>query len=305
MTLWSRIRSWLSATLRRSRTESEMDAELRFHMEAYAEDLMRGGVAPGEAMRRARLEFGGIERAKEECREARGVNHFETLVQDLRYGLRMLRKNPGFTVVAVLTLALGIGANTAIFSYVNAWMIKPLPYPQADRLMVFVSHDKKKGWTRNGLTSTASFLDFQKQNSSFEQTALWTGWNFNLTGDGAPALVEGGRVSWNYFDALGAKPMLGRTFTPDEDRPGAGHVAILSQGLWQSRFAGEPKIIGRNITIDGEAYAVVGVMAGTFQFPLMGLANLWTPLALTDKARADRGSSWFSAFGRLRPGVTP
>src|SRR6267142_13898 len=171
--------------------------------------------------------------------------------------------------------------------------------------MVLEPHDKKKGWTRNGLTSTASFLDFQKQNTSFEQTALWTGWNFNLTGDGAPALVEGGRVSWNYFDTLGAKPVLGRTLTPDEDRPGAGRVAILGQGLWQSRFAGDRKIIGRNIAIDGEPYAVVGVMAGKFQFPLMGLANLWTPLALTDKERADRGSSWFSAFGRLRPGVTP
>jgi putative ABC transport system permease protein len=207
--------------------------------------------------------------------------------------------------VAVLTLALGIGANTAIFSYINAWVIKPLPYPQADRLMIFLSHDKKRGFTRDGIDSAASFLDFQKQNTSFEQTALWTNWNFNLTGDGAPALVEGGRVSWNYFETLGAKPILGRTFAPDEDAPGAGHVAILGEGLWQSRFGGEPKIIGRNITIGGEAYAVVGIMPGKFQFPLMGLANLWTPLALLDKERADRGSASFAAFGRLKPGVTP
>src|SRR5260370_41193893 len=124
--------------------------------------------------------------------------------------------------------------------------------------MVFQSHDKKMGWTRDGLTSTASFLDFQKQNTSFEQTALWTGGNFNLTGDGAPALVEGGQVTWNYFAALGAKPMLGRTFTPEEDRPGAGHGAILGQGLWQSRVAGDRKIIGRNITIEGGPYHVVG-----------------------------------------------
>ena len=225
------------------------------------------------------------------------------LWQDIRYGLRMLAKNRGFTAVAVLTLALGIGANTAIFSYINAWIIKPLPYPQADRLMIFESHDKKKGWTTEDLTSTASFLDFQKQNTSFEQTALWAGWNFNLTGDGPPALVEGGRVSWNYFETLGVKPILGRTFAPDEDQPGAAHVAILGEGLWQSRFAGEPKIIGRKITIGGEAYTVVGVMPGTFQFPLMGLANLWTPLALTDKQRADRSNSSFSAFGRLKPGV--
>src|SRR6267378_1847217 len=171
--------------------------------------------------------------------------------------------------------------------------------------MVFVSHDTKKGWTRNSVTSTADFVDFQKQNTSFEQTAGWAGWNFNLTGDGPPALVEGGRVSWNYFETLGARPMLGRTFIPDEDRAGAEHVAVLSQGLWQSRFASDPRIAGRNITIDGECYTVVGVMPGTFQFPLMGIANLWTPLALTDKQRADRGGSWLPAFGRLKPGVTP
>src|SRR6266581_4415520 len=123
------------------------------------------------------------------------------------------------------------------------------------------------------------------------RTAAWAGWNFNFTGDGPPALIEGGRVSWNYFDTLGVKPMLRRTFTRDEDRAGATHVAILSQGLWQSRFG-------------GESYTVVGVMPGTFQFPLMGIANLWTPLAPTDKERADRGGSWFSAFGRLKPSVT-
>lgn len=229
----------------------------------------------------------------------------QTLWQDLRYGARTLAKNLAFTGVAVLTLALGIGANTAIFSYVDAWIIKPLPYPQANRLMVLQAHDRKRGWTRNNVTSTADFLDFQKENTSFEQTAAWTSWNFNLTGGGPPELVEGGRVSWNYFDALGAKPILGRTFTPADDQSGATHVAILSQGLWQGRFAGDPKIIGRNITIAGEAYTVVGVMPGAFQFPLMGIANIWTPLALTDKERAARDSSWFSAFGRLKPGVTP
>jgi len=227
-----------------------------------------------------------------------------TLWQDIRYGLRMLAKSPSFVAVAVLTLALGIGANTAIFSYINAWVIKPLPYPHADRLAMFLAHDKKRGATVEYLTSTASFLDFQKQNTSFEHTVLWAGWNFNLTRDGPPALVEGGRVSWDYFDALGAKPLLGRTFTPDDDRPDATHVAILGEGFWRSRFAGDPNIVGRNISIGGEPCTVVGVMPGTFQFPLMGIANLWTPVALTDKQRADRANSSFSAFGRLKPGVT-
>jgi predicted permease len=297
--------NWFRQLISRRKLYGDLSEEIQVHLEEKVEELVASGMSRKEAAAAARRDFGNVTLTAQDSREVWRWPSIENLVADVRYGLRMLRKNPGFTAVAVLTLALGIGANTAIFSYVNAWMIKPLPYPQADRLMVFLSHDKKNGRTGEGLTSTASFLDFQKQNTSFEQTALWTGWNFNLTGDGAPALVEGGRVSWNYFDTLGVKPMLGRTFTPDEDRPGAGHVAILGQGLWQSRFAGERKIVGRNITIDGESYTVVGVMAGTFQFPLMGLANLWTPLALTDKERADRGSSWFSAFGRLRPAETP
>ena len=169
--------------------------------------------------------------------------------------------------------------------------------------MVFLSHDKKKVWTNNSVTSTADFLDFQHLNTSFAQTAAWAGWNFNLTGDGPPAFVEGGRVSWNYFETLGAKPILGRTFTAEEDKPGGGHVAVLGQGLWQSRFASDPRIVGRTIKIDDETYTVVGVMPGTFQFPLMGIANLWTPMALNDKETADRNSSWFSAFGRLKPGI--
>lgn len=228
----------------------------------------------------------------------------QTLWQDLRYGARMLAKNPAFTAIAVLTLALGIGANTAIFSCINAWIIKPLPYPQSDRLMIFEAHDKKNGWTAERTTSPADFFDFQKQNTSFEQTVAWTRAEFNLTGDGLPELVEGGRVTANFFDALGAKPVLGRTFTAEDDRSGAPHVAILSQGLWQGRFAGDSKIIGRSIAIDGEAYTVVGVMPGTFQFPLMGTANMWAPVALTDKQRADRSGTWLPAFGRLKSGVT-
>src|SRR5437660_7012015 len=294
----------LRSLFRRKNVEAELDDELRFHFEQHVAKSIESGLALQEARRRARLEFGGMEQLKEEHRDARGVTFIETLLQDIRYGLRMLVKSTGFTVVAVLTLALGIGANTAIFSYINAWIIKPLPYPQADRLMVFESHDKKNGWTSEHVTSRADFFDFQKQNTSFEQTVAWAGASLNLTGDGRPELVDGGRVTWNFFETLGAKPILGRTFTPDDDRPGATHVVILGEGLWQGRYAGDPRIIGRDITIGGEAYAVVGVMPGEFQFPLVGIANLWTPLALTDNQRADRGNVWLPAFGRLKPGVT-
>ena len=228
-----------------------------------------------------------------------------TLLQDIAYAFRILRKAPMFTAIAVLTLALGIGANTAIFSFVDAWVIKPLQYPQADRLMVFQSHDKKKGWTSDNVSSTADFYDYQKQNTSFSQVAAWTGWNFNVTGSGGPPeLVEGGSVSWNFFDALRMKPMLGRAFTPSDDASGASHVAIISEGLWKSRYAQAPNIIGRTISIDDQAYNIVGVMPGTFQFPLLGISNVWTPLALSDAARNDRSRSFFDAFGRLKDGVT-
>src|SRR5437016_2599481 len=294
----------LRSLFRWMQADQEVDDELRDHLERKTEEYLAKGMAREEARRRARLDLGGVEKVKEECRDARRVNWLQDFVQDLHFGLRMLRKSPSFTAAAVLTLALGIGANTAIFSYIDAWFIKPLPFPHPDRLVIFETQDKKHGWTSGGVTSSADFFDFQKQNTSFEQTVAWTVANFNLTSDGSPELVEGGRVSCNYFDALAAKPILGRSFTAEDDRSGAPHVVVLSGGLWQGRYAGHPKIIGRSISIGGEAYTVVGVMPGTFQFPLMGVANLWTPLALTDKQRADRNGTWLPAFGRLKPGVT-
>ncbi len=294
----------LGSMFRKRKLDAELDAELRAHLDALTEANIRRGMSPEEARLAARREFGGLEQTKALYRDQRGLPFLEALVQDLRFGLRVLAKSPGFTAVVVLTLALGIGGNTAIFSYIDAWFIKPLPFPHPDRLVIFETQDKKHGWTSGGVTSAADFFDFQKQNTSFEQTVAWTVANFNLTSDGSPELVEGGRVSWNYFDALAAKPILGRTFTAEDDRSGAPHVVILSGGLWQGRYAGDPKVIGRSISIGGEAYTVVGVMPGTFQFPLMGVANLWTPLALTDKQRADRGNVWIPAFGRLKPGVT-
>ena len=294
----------LGSMFRKRKLDADLDAELRAHLDALAEANIRRGMSPEEARFAARRAFGGFEQTKSLCRDQRGLPFLEALVQDLRFGLRMLAKSPGFSAVAILTLALGIGGNTAIFSYIDAWFIEPLPFPHPDRLVIFETQDKKHGWTSGGVTSAADFFDFQKQNTSFEQTVAWTVANFNLTSDGSPELVEGGRVSWNYFDALAAKPILGRTFTAEDDRSGAPHVVILSGGLWQGRYAGDPKVIGRSISIGGEAYTVVGVMPGTFQFPLMGVANLWTPLALTDKQRADRGNVWIPAFGRLKPGVT-
>jgi putative ABC transport system permease protein len=294
----------LRALFRRKAMEGEMNDELRFHFDQHVKKLVEAGMPREAAQRQARLEFGGDDQIKEECREARGLNLLETFVQDIRYGLRTLRKAPGFTAVAILTLALGIGANTAIFSYVNAWMIKPLPYPHVDRLVILLSHDKKKGGTGDSVSSTADFCDYQAQNSSFEALVPYTSWYFNLTGDGPPDRILGGLVGWNFFQTLGAHPLLGRTFLQQEAEPASSHVAIISRGLWESRFAADPRIIGRAVTIQGETYSIVGVMPADFQYPLMGVANMWAPLALDDKQRTDRETSWFQVFGRMKPGVT-
>ena len=225
-----------------------------------------------------------------------------TLMQDIRFAVRMLLKNPGFTTVVVLTLALGIGANTAIFSYVNAWIINPLPYPNGERLIVLEALDTKTGMTQQQSTA-ADFHDFQIQSKDFEELAAWAPRSFNLAGDGPPERVEGTRVSWNFFQTLGAKPFLGRAFLPADDVAGAGHVVILSRGLWETRFAGDPQVVGREIKVNGESYEVVGVMPANFQLPLAGRANLWTPLALSQKELDDRTNSWLDTLGRRKQGV--
>jgi putative ABC transport system permease protein len=294
----------LRSAFRRETVERELDAELRFHFDQQVAKLMADGVTRDEAVRQARLTIGTSDSVKEEHREARGIQAFETFAQDLRFAARMLRKSPGFAIIAILTLALGIGANAALFSFVEAWIIKPLPFPQADRLMVLQTHNTKQGWTGTNVPSNADYLDYANQTTSFAQLTTWGNNSYNLTGDGRPDRVDGGLVAWNFFQTLGVQPMLGRAFLEQESQPASSHVAIISRGLWESRYAADPHIVGREITVQGETYTVVGVMPATFQYTLMGIANIWTPLVLDDKDRANRDNSSFAAFGRLKSGVT-
>jgi putative ABC transport system permease protein len=293
MTLWARSRSWLGAMLRRSQMECEMDAELRFHIEAYAEDLVRGGVVREEAMRRARLEFGGVERAKEECREARGVSFLETLAQDLRYGARGLRKSPGFTAVAVLTLALGIGANTAIFSLVDGIILVPLPYAKPEQL-VSVTGTYPKG----------AFAAMREQTHTMDVAAYFEGHEFNLKGRGEPVRLNGTLVSAELFSTLGARPELGRTFETGEDMPGRDNHVILSHALWQERLGGDTGIVGRSIEIEGVSREVVGVMSADFRFPSTK-TQLWVPLHNDPRNVVDTWAGDFMpVIGRIRSGAT-
>jgi predicted permease len=307
MRVWSRIRSWWGATMRRSRMESEMDAELRFHMEAFAEDLTRSGVPRQEARRRARIEFGGTERVKEEGREARGLNFLDELGQDLRYGLRALRKSPGFTVVVVLTLALGIGANTAIFSVVNAVLLSPLPYAAADRLVLVkevLPHIGPAPFSVSG----PDIPEIQKLNHVFEKIGGFRVWTYELSGKGEPQRVTADRVSSDLFDTLGVGPVLGRVFTAEEEL--AGHpVVILSYGLWQRGYGGKADALGQSIRLDRKPYTIVGVMPASFIFPLPGMAqgvaaDLWVPLGLTKEDLQDYGDNFdYSVVARLKPGI--
>lgn len=278
-----------------------MDAELRFHIEAFAEDLMRTGIPREEAMRRARIEFGGLEKTKEECRDACRVSLIESLVQDLCYGLRMLRKSPSFTAVAIITLALGIGANTAIFSVVNAILLRPLSYPEPTQLVRLWECAPSRGYFRN-VVNAFNFLDWRDNAKSFESMAAILVFPANLNTQGQPIAVQRMQVSPEFFSVLPVPPILGRTFISDDGIAGHDQVVILSYALWKERFAGNVGVIGTKMGVDGRPYTVIGVLPRDFSFPNIK-AQVWTPLPL---ARTDdwKEGRYLTVIARLKPGVT-
>ncbi|MBO0722119.1 MAG: ABC transporter permease, partial [Blastocatellia bacterium] len=225
-----------------------------------------------------------------------------TIMQDLRYGARMLLKQPGFTFIAILTLALGLGANTAIFSVVNAVLIRPLPYYEPERL-VMVWEDRRAAGTPRSDVAPANYADWRVQQSVFEDLAALKYESFDLRGEGQSEKVSAFGVTANFFPLLGIQPVLGRNFTAEEDSPGAGKAVILSYSLWQQRYGGEVAVIGREILLDREKYTVVGVMPPNFQF-MQGYIGLWVPAAFSREELAYRDSSYLMIVARLKPGVT-
>ena len=276
-----------------------MDAELRFHIDAYAQDLIRSGIPQEEAQRWARVEFGGIERAKEDCRDVRGANVVENLVQDMRFGLRMLKKNPAFTVIAVLTLGLGIGATTAIFCVVNAVLLKPLAVQEPLRL-VYVQEQ----W--RGLfpdLSVGNFADVQRQSSAFATLCASHDGSFNLATESAPERVQGEYVTAGYFDTFGVQPIAGRFFSAEEDQPGRAQVVILSERLWRTHLRADRPVVGTTLRINGLPYTVAGIMPQSFD-PLLSKTDLWTPAAFSSQQLGDHDDHFLNVIGRLRPGVS-
>src|ERR1700752_2491792 len=239
----------------------------------------------------------------------------ETLIKDIRFALRSLIKRPGFTSIAIVTLALGIGANTAIFSVVNATLLRPLPFKDPDRLVMVWGYIPKMARTADKFPSSAgNYLGLVKQTQTFQELAAFRQWSWQLTHAGEPEQLQGVRVSANFFEALGARPVLGQTFTSDQDQEGAAPVAIISHRLWQREFGANPNVVGRTLLLNGRTVNVVGVMPRDFEFPgganmIPGLQfatrnDIWMPLAMTAEERKNQGSLNLALLGRLKPGVT-
>jgi predicted permease len=290
----------LLAPFRRARLEKNLEEELRGHLEMLTEENIRRGMSPEEARYAALRSFGGVEQVKEEYRDRRRLPMLETLAQDVRYGLRQLRRSPGFTLVGVLTLALGIGANTAIFSVVNTILLRPLPYPDADRLVMVWGNDRPHGYNTDQV-SPPDFRDWQAQSRVFQGMAGSTDVMYTLTGAGEPAPITGYEFAADYFHVLGVTPLIGRTFTPEEEQAGKNHVAVLGYHLWRSRFGGDRGLVGKTITLDGAPYTVVGVMPPAFPD---SVTQLWTPLVTPPEAVQDRNYRFLRVIARLKPGVT-
>jgi predicted permease len=304
-----RLREWIfrfGGLFNKQRKDRELDHEIESHVQMHVDDNVRLGMTPEEARREAMIKLGGIESMKEAYRDQRGLPTLETLWQDVRYGVRMLRKNPGFTAVAVLTLALGIGANTAIFSVVNAVLLRPLPYPEPGRLVQLRADWSGKSGTEIG---SVTFVEVKAQSQSLARIAAYTGGDMTLTGAGSAERVVAGAVTADFFPLLGVQPALGRNFAREEDTPNGPKAAILGHGLWQSRFGGDAGVLGRTITLNQQSYAVVGILPAHFQYPEP--FQLWTPLALGETgaggggtfAKYGEGMFLLKAIARLKPGV--
>ena len=295
MSWWNR----LSNLLRRGDLGRELDEELQFHIDARTRDNLKAGMTEEAARLDARRRFGNWTLAKERTHEMNIIVTIQTVGQDLRYALRSLRKSPGFTALAVLAMALGIGANTAVFTVVNGVLLRPLPLVHPERLFL-ISYAPRVGGIFGRLRlSNHDYLEFQRRTRAFERVTAFFGGQVTLSGAGDAVRLPVGSVTSSFFAVLRVNPAMGRTFGAREEEPGSPGVAVLSEELWRSRFAADPNILGKAVTVDGIQRSVIGVMPAGFAFP--GDAQLWLPLAI----EADPRHAFFpSVFGRLRPSVT-
>jgi putative ABC transport system permease protein len=299
----------LRSLFRKTGVERELDDELRFHLEKLIEEKAGKGMTSEEARYAALRELGGVEQIKEECRDMRRVNYIENFFQDVRYGLRMLAKSPGFTAIAIVTLALGIGVNTAIFSVLNGWLFRPLPVRAPQQIMVLAFFQQEEG----SQFSYLDFLDFQKQADTFSDLFAYATGVAGLSANGNASEFAYSAVTGNYFSALGLKPALGRLFVPGEgEKPGEERLVVLGYSFWQKRFSGDPGIVGKQVRINGKPVTVMGVTPeefhGTFfAFDMDGYLALSTAMSMDQNASGfwtDRRHRRLTVLGRLKRGVS-
>ena len=291
---------WWQRLWRRKKMEEQLEKELRFHLDQHASDLIAGGHDPNEATRQARLALGGPEQVKEKCRDARGTRWLEDLVQDARYAVRTLRQQPGFAAIALLTLALGSGATTAMFTVINGVLLKPLAYPQPERLLSLHEQDDATEWPFSYL----DFVDCESESRSLAPMAAFRNGGGTVSEPGEPEYVSGRQISSELFSVLGVSLLRGRAFLPEEDRPGASPVVIISYRLWQNRYGGDSGAIGQPLVFNGKSYTIVGIVPSGQQ--ALGDADLFTALGQnTEPIMQNRGMHpGIRVLARLRPGVT-
>ncbi len=300
------------ALFRRKAVDQEMDEELAYHLDREAEKYRRQGVSNNEAIRLARMSLRGVEQSRQECREARGTKSLEILGQDVRYGLRMLRKTPGVTFLILLSLAIGIGANTALFSVTNTLLLRPLPYPHPDRLALLWLRSPGIGIPQDW-PSPGQYHDIRTQNHVFDQTAILIDESFALGGMSKSMKVDAIEASSSFLPMLGAQPLLGRVFLPAEDHPGKGNNVVLTYGFWKDVFGGAPGVLGRSLELNGKTYTVVGVLERDFRLnreaiPTIGgidKPQIFLPLPMDSGDETNYGPEDFNILARLKPGVTP
>ena len=288
---------------RRERWDEERDRELHAYIEIETDENIARGMTPEEARYAARRKLGNPTLIREEIYRMNSLTFIESLWQDVRCGFRMLRKNAGFAMVAVLTLALGIGANTAIFSVIHAVLLSPLPYDHPDRITLVRESNPSKGFEQFSV-SPPNYMDWKNTASVFEQMASMSRGQFSYTGGPEPERLVGARVAASFFSVLGAQPELGRTFLPEDDVVGKASVVVLSHGLWTQHFGSDPQVIGKSLTLDGESYRVIGVMQKGFQFP-RGV-QLWLPSEFDERSLSPRarGAHYLTVIARLKPGAS-
>ena len=300
--------SWLQRLFSRKRMDIELDKELRFHFETQVADKVRSGIPETEARRLTRLEFGGIDQIKEDCRESRGTMGVESILQDLHYALRLLLHSPGFTITCVLILAIGIGATTAIFSLVSTVLLRPLPFPESNRLVWVSQQDHSVPGVVSESLSYPDYFDWRAQNHTLEGMASYAGATATMELKGESQRVDIQTVSSNFFQVLRSAPILGRDFSWEDEKPG-NRAVMLSYSFWQSQFGADPAIAGKSITMNDHTYTVAGVMPKSFEFPIENPAPvLWKSIADEaegkDPATKQRGFDTLGVIARLRPAVS-